>query len=80
MLVLNLHVYHIFYHTHARLTKMFVDHMPLIQLEYEIPSAKEEWTNLLSINPGEIPKAILRKLLPFVLKGIAQGVLLNCNC
>lgn len=56
---------------------MFVDHMPLIQLEYEIPSAYKERTNLLSINPEEIPEAILRKTLPLVLKGIAQGVLLN---
>lgn len=50
---------------------MFVDHMALIQFEYEIPSAKEEWTNLLSLNPEEIHEAVLRKILPLVLKGIA---------
>lgn len=60
-----------FYHTHARLAIMFVDHMALIQFEYEIPSAKEEWTNLLSLNPEEIHEAVLRKILPLVLKGIA---------
>lgn len=59
---------------------MFVDHISLMQLEYKVPSAEEEWENLLSINAEETPEAILRKILPLVLKGIVQGVLLNGNC
>lgn len=66
-------------YTHARFA-MFVDHISLIQLEYKVPTAEEEWKNLLSLNAVETPEAILRKILPLILKGIVQGVLLNGNC
>ncbi|XP_065924572.1 uncharacterized protein [Magallana gigas] len=47
--------------------------MLLSAKEYKVPTAEEEWKNLLSLNAVETPEAILRKILPLILKGIVQG-------
>lgn len=42
-------------------------------IEYQASSAQEEWKELLSLNANEMQEAVLRKILPLVIRGIVKG-------
>ena len=45
----------------------------LFLIEYQASSAQEEWKELLSLNANEMQEAVLRKILPLVIRGIVKG-------
>ena len=45
----------------------------LFLIEYQASSAQEEWKELLSLNAKEMQEAVLRKILPLVIRGIVKG-------
>ena len=45
----------------------------LFLIEYQASSVQEEWKELLSLNANEMQEAVLRKILPLVIRGIVNG-------